>query len=116
MTSHIAAVSAERFPLTTRSYDQSDPSSIEWFGQRLVGSTLRKTLGVREIPKEYLDDMPGIRTKGYFGTIVERYYYGITPGNQPCSPDFKDAGVELKTNALEKREKGSRRKNDWSCR
>lgn len=106
MTSHIAAVSAERFPLTTRAYDQSDPSSIEWFGQRLVGSTLRKTPGVREIPNEYLDDMPGIRTKGYFGTIVERYYYGITPGNQPCSPDFKDAGVELKTNALEKRKKG----------
>lgn len=87
-------------------YDPTNPSSIESFGQRLVGSSLRKTLGVREIPYEFLEDTPGVQTKGSFGTIVERYYYGINPGNQPCSPDFREAGVELKTNALEKRKKG----------
>ena len=61
---------------------------------------------MREIPHEYLEDTPGVQTKGSFGTMLERYYYGIDPGNQPCSPDFKEAGVELKTNALEKRKRG----------
>ena len=93
-------------PMTTPSYNQASPSSIESFGQRLVGSTLRKTPGVKEIPQEYLDDTTGSRTKGMFGTIVEKFYYGINPGNEPCSPDFKEAGVELKTNALKKRRNG----------
>ena len=92
--------------MTIPSYDQTSPSSIEKFGKRLLGSTLRKTPGVREIPQEYLEETPGVQTKGYFGTIIEKYYYGIDPGNQPCSPDFKEAGVELKTNALETRKKG----------
>lgn len=92
--------------MTTHSYDQTSPSSIESFGRRLVKSTLRKTSGVREIPQEYLTNTPGAQTKGIFGTLVERYYYGINPGNEPCSPDFKEAGVELKTNALERRRKG----------
>ena len=59
-----------------------------------------------DIPPEFLEDSPGAQTKGSFGTMVERYYYGISPGNEPCSPDFKEAGVELKTNALEKKKKG----------
>lgn len=92
--------------MTSPFYDETNPSSIERFGQRLVGSTLRKTRGVREIPFEYLDDMTGNKTKGIFGTLVERYYYGINPGNEPCSPDFKVAGVELKTNALVRRRNG----------
>ena len=33
-------------------------------------------------------------------------YYDIHPGNEACSPDFKDASVELKTNALNKIKKG----------
>ena len=93
-------------PMTPPTYNQASPSSIESFGQRLVGSTLRKTPGVKEIPKEYLKEMPGSQTKGVFGTLVEKFYYGINPGNEPCSPDFKEAGVELKTNALVRRSKG----------
>jgi DNA mismatch repair protein MutH len=92
--------------MTTPTYDQASPSSIEWFGRRLIGKTLRNTPGAKDIPQEYMDVTPGVQTKGHFGTIVERYYYGINPGNQPCSPDFKEAGVELKTNALIKRRKG----------
>mgnify|MGYP001039935748 CR=1 FL=1 len=92
--------------MTTPTYDQTSPSSIERFGRRLVGNTLRSTPGVKFIPQEYMEATPGVQTKGHFGTIVERYYYGISPGNQPCSPDFKEAGVELKTNALEERKHG----------
>lgn len=87
-------------------YDQTSPKSIESFGRRLLKSTLRNTLGVNEIPEQYLVDTPGTKTKGIFGTIIEKFYYGINPGNQPCSPDFKEAGVELKTNAIIKKRKG----------
>jgi len=92
--------------MTTPSYNQTSPASIEEFGKRLVRSTLRKMPGVKEIPPRYLNETPGTQTKGVFGTLVERYYYGIDPGNEACSPDFKEAGVELKTNAIEKRSKG----------
>ena len=88
------------------SYDPSSPSSINFFGKRLVGSTLRETLGVRAIPGEYLATTPSPQTKGDFGKLIERYYFGINPPNEPCSPDFKQAGVELKTGALVKRTKG----------
>jgi len=99
-------VSVRSTTMTIPSYDQTSPWSIEVFGQRLVGRTLRNTQGVKDIPEEFLVEMPGVKTKGKFGTIVEKYYYGIEPGNQPCSPDFEGAGVELKTNALEKRRNG----------
>jgi len=92
--------------MTTPFYDQASPASIERFGKRLLKSTLRRTSGVQKIPPEYLDEASGMQTKGVFGTLVEKYYYGINPGNEACSPDFKEAGVELKTNALEKRSKG----------
>jgi len=87
-------------------YDGTSPSSIETYGQRLIGSTLRKTPGVCDIPPRYLETQGGEMTKGVFGTLIEKFYYGIDPGNKACSPDFVDAGVELKTNALVKRTKG----------
>lgn len=81
-------------------YDSSDPESIESFGKKLVGSSLRTTTGVKPIPSEQLDVPMFSATKGLVGKLVEEYYYGIKPGNVPCSPDFKDAGVELKTTSL----------------
>lgn len=93
-------------PTAKPTYIQASPSSIESFGKRLVKSTLRKTPGMRDIPQEYLNETPGSQTKGIFGTLVEKFYYGIDPGNEPCSPDFKEARVELKTNALVKRKNG----------
>ena len=92
--------------MVSKPYDETDPSSIETYAKRLVGRTLKTTKGTRDVPIRYLDESPGVRTKGVFGTLVERHYFGITPGNMPCSPDFKRAGVELKTTALERRKKG----------
>ena len=86
--------------MTQPSYSDTSPTSIESFGRRLVGSTVRKTKGLKEIPSEYSSESEGAHTKGTFGKLVESFYYGIDPGNQPCSPDFKDAGVELKTHSL----------------
>ncbi len=86
--------------MTQPSYSDTSPSSIESFGRRLVGSTVRKTKGLKDIPSEYSGESEGAHTKGTFGKLVESFYYGIDPGNQACSPDFKDAGVELKTHSL----------------
>ena len=91
--------------MTTPIYDKSNPSSIEEFGQRLRGSTLRKKPGVGEITREGLNATEGVKSKGKFGSLVE-VYYDIHPGNEACSPDFKSASVELKTNALNKSIKG----------
>lgn len=91
--------------MTTPTYDQSNPSSIESFGKNLVKKTLRNTPGVKEIPKEFFQETGGESTKGTFGALVEKYYYGINPGNVACSPDFKTAGVELKTTSVIKGQK-----------
>ena len=88
--------------MTIPSYDQTNPSSIESFGRRLIGSTLKKMAGAEEIPLDNLKDTEGVHFKGKFGKMVETYYYGINPKNEPCSPDFVEAGVELKTNSLKK--------------
>ena len=98
-------VNYEGIDITTPIYDKSNPSSIEEFGQRLRGNTLRKKPGVGEITREDLDATEGVKSKGKFGTLME-VYYDIHPGNEACSPDFKDASVELKTNALNKIKKG----------
>ena len=92
--------------MTQASYSDTSPSSIESFGRRLVGSTVRKTKGLKDIPPEYLGESEGVHTKGTFGNLVESFYYGIDPGTQACSPDFKDAGVELKTHSLTKGRSG----------
>lgn len=41
----------------------------------------------------------GSKRKGYFGDLVEKYFFGINPGNL-SEPDFSVAGVELKTTPL----------------
>ena len=92
--------------MVSKPYDETDPSSIETYAKRLVGRTLKTVQGTHDVPFRYLEEGTGVRTKGVFGTLVERHYFGISPGNTPCSPDFKGAGVELKTTALEQRKKG----------
>lgn len=87
-------------------YDQKDESSIEEYGKRLKNSTLRKTKGVKNIPDKYLIYDQTKRTKGVFGHILERYYYGIKPDNTVSEPDFKEAGVELKSTPIKKLKSG----------
>ena len=86
-------------------YDATSASSIEKFGKRLLGRTLRKTSGVYPIPVRYLGMMQGMTTKGNFGEILERFYYGIKPPNT-SAPDFPKAGVELKSTPLKKMKSG----------
>ena len=80
-------------------FDQSSAADIERYGKRLLHKTLRTEPGVYPIPAEMLEVAIGGRSRGSFGKILERYYYGITPPNESL-PDFPEAGVELKSTPL----------------
>lgn len=86
-------------------YDQASPKSIESYGKRLIGRTLRSVEGARSIPLEKFDQNQGGRTRGNFGAVLEEYYYGIKPGNS-SGPDFPEAGVELKSTPVRKTSSG----------
>ena len=74
-------------------YDSSDSKSIIKFAQRLKGHTLKEltsekgSFGLETVSK----------SKGGFGTALEELYFHIHPGNNPGTPDFKEAGLELKS-------------------
>lgn len=84
-------------------YDKTDPKSIEAFSKRLVNKSLRdfidekirKTIAVEKIN----------RKKGGYGQALEECYFEIFPGTD-TSPDFRDAGVELKSSPLKKTKSG----------
>lgn len=79
--------------MTEASYDGTDPESIERFARRLIGHTLKEMTS-----EEGSTDQPTVASsKGSFGTALERLYFKIRPGNDDGIPDFKDAGVELKS-------------------
>lgn len=75
------------------------------YGKRLINGTLRTVRGINEPPTEELNKIIGGRSRGSFGSILEKYYYGITPGND-SRPDFLEAEVELKTTPIKKISKG----------
>ncbi|HEY1037009.1 MAG TPA: Sau3AI family type II restriction endonuclease [Candidatus Paceibacterota bacterium] len=75
------------------------------FGKKLIGKNLRTQSGIRPIPAEALDSKIGARQKASMGTLLERYYYNIKPGNE-SRPDFQEIGVELKTTPIKKLAKG----------
>lgn len=87
-------------------YNEKDPKSIEKLGQRLVGGTLKTVEGVKSVPETELNKSVSGRTRGSLGMVVEKYYYGITPAGDG-SPDFKEAGVELKTTPVKRNANGS---------
>ncbi len=48
---------------------------------------------------EILNETYKLKRKGFLGDLVEKYFFEITPGNV-SEPDFKIAGVELKTTPI----------------
>ena len=86
-------------------YDPASAQSIEAFGRRLMGRSLRTVPGERLVPVEELDEFFSSATRGKLGTIVERFYFDIQPESDG-SPDFKEAGVELKTTPAKRLGKG----------
>ncbi|WP_197032335.1 Sau3AI family type II restriction endonuclease [Bacillus sp. UNC41MFS5] len=77
-------------------YDISSSSSIEAFAKKLIGKTFRDVL-----PEDY----KMYEGKGGLGQLLEKYYFLYEP-NSEHEPDFKEAGVELKTTPFKKLKKG----------
>ncbi|QYA24277.1 DNA mismatch repair protein [Gramella sp. MT6] len=80
-----------------RLYDITDPFSIEKFARRIEGKSLKELLG-DELANSYSG-------KGKLGQLVEDSLFGYKP-NSKAEPDFKEAGVELKTAPIKKNSKG----------
>lgn len=72
-------------------YDITDKYSIWEYSKNLLGKTLEETVG-----RELNEDNTG---KGRLGQMVERYFFGYEPNSNP-TPDFEEAGVELKCTPL----------------
>ena len=66
--------------------------SIIEFAKKLKNQTLREACG-DEIEKH------GLKGKGNFGQVLEKFYFGYEP-NSEAEPDFKEAGIELKSSPL----------------
>lgn len=66
--------------------------SIISYAKKLKNKTLREACG-SEIEKH------GYKGKGNFGQLLEKYYFGYEP-NSDATPDFVEAGMELKSSPL----------------
>lgn len=73
-------------------YDINSADSIIDFAKLLKNQTLRQACG-SEIEEH------GYKGKGNFGQILEKFYFGYEP-NSDSEPDFKEAGIELKSSPL----------------
>lgn len=70
-------------------YNNKDARDIERYAKKLVGKSLRDIL-----EEENIDVKEG--NKGGIGQILEKYYFKLKLNNE-SEPDFKEAGVELKS-------------------
>ena len=80
-------------------YDKQDKESIYHYALDLRDSTLREKTKAEDI------DTTG-KNKGSFGAAVELYYFRLA-ANSASEPDFKEAGLELKTTPLKRNKNGS---------
>tara|TARA_R110002050_G_scaffold197156_1_gene332046 strand:- start:349 stop:1734 length:1386 start_codon:yes stop_codon:yes gene_type:complete len=85
-------------------YDINSADSIIDFAKLLKDQTLRESCGV-EIEKH------GYKGKGNFGQILEKFYFGYEP-NSDAEPDFKEAGMELKSSPLKTLKNGEFRSKE----
>jgi DNA mismatch repair protein MutH len=85
-------------------FDINSPDSIIEFAKQLKNQTLRQACGI-EIEKH------GYKGKGNFGQILEKFYFGYEP-NSDSEPDFKEAGIELKSSPLKTLKNGEYRSKE----
>jgi len=76
---------------TNIQYDVTDKYSIWEYSKQLLGRSLDEAVGGIEE-----EDNTG---KGRLGQMVERYFFGYEPNSNP-TPDFEEAGMELKCTPL----------------
>jgi DNA mismatch repair protein MutH len=85
-------------------FDENSRKSILNFAKKLKNQTLREACG-KEIEKH------GYKGKGNFGQILEKFYFGYEP-NSNAEPDFKEAGIELKSSPLKTLKNGEFRSKE----
>jgi len=84
--------------------DITSADSIIEFAKLLKNQTLRQSCG-SEIEQH------GYIGKGNFGQILEKFYFGYEP-NSDAEPDFKEAGMELKSSPLKTLKNGEFRSKE----
>jgi len=75
-------------------FDVNSSDSIISFAKKLKGYTLR-------IACDKMIENHDYKGKGNFGQLLEKYYFGYEP-NSDAEPDFKEAGLELKSSPLKR--------------
>ncbi len=86
-------------------FDQSSQTSILSYAKKLVGKTLRNSDCVIPLDLNMIKMISGSKTKGRLGTLLESNFFGINPGNE-ATPDFEDAGLELKSHPIKRIKNG----------
>ncbi|WP_336071078.1 Sau3AI family type II restriction endonuclease [Mesoflavibacter sp. CH_XMU1404-2] len=84
--------------------DITSADSIIEFAKKLKGQSLKQACG-EEIEKH------NYKGKGNFGQILEKFYFGYEP-NSDAEPDFKEAGIELKSSPLKTLKNGDFRSKE----
>lgn len=98
-------------------YDETNPLSIEKYGQKMIGKTFRfmyknaanpdllKAKNNTKYNGRYMESHASKNYKGGMGNLVEECYFGYK-GNSDPTADFSKAGVELKVTPYKKSAKG----------
>lgn len=97
-------------------YDEADPISIENYGKRMIGKTMRQIYEERvddeivgEEKSAYVARHENKKYKGGIGNLIEECWFGYR-ANSDAEADFSKAGVELKVTPYLKNKRGFRAK------
>ena len=100
--------------LYIETYDKTDKYSIEEYGQKMVGHTFNDVCKfnhndkfLREEEVEYVAAHENKARKGGLGELIEEQFFHYK-ANSDSAPDFKEAGVELKTTPYKINKNGSK--------
>jgi len=95
-----------------KSYDATNPLSIEQYGQQLIGKTFMDVINEaglnEEVKVSVIDKYGNPKRKGGLGNLLEEIYFGYK-ANSDQQADFHEAGVELKASPYVKLRNGNLR-------
>lgn len=94
-------------------YDESNPLSIEQYGQKLIGLTFydvyaqySREAKIREEDSNYVVEHGNRNRKGGLGELIEECFFHYKANND-SKPDFYKAGVELKVTPFRENSNGT---------
>lgn len=97
-------------------YDKTSPASIEAYGKKMIGRTMRQIYDdrvddalVSDTQADYVSAHENKKYKGGVGNLVEECWFGYA-ANSDDRADFPEAGVELKVTPYMKTNRGFRAK------